>query len=55
MEHTIKKYSQSLRQEVISQVKSALMSKEKAKRNNKNLGKSVVLNWLRDIEKYVTY
>jgi transposase len=52
MERTIKKYSEALKQEVVSQVKSGLMSKEQAKRHYNILGKSAVLNWLRNYEKY---
>ena len=52
MERTIKKYSEALKQEVIRQVKSGLMSKEKAKRHYNISGKSAVLNWLRNYEKY---
>lgn len=52
MERTIKKYSESLKQEVVIQVKCGLMSKEQAKRHYNILGKSAVLNWLRNYEKY---
>jgi transposase-like protein len=52
MERTIKKYSEALKQEVIRQVKNGLMSKEQAKRHYHILGKSAVLNWLRNYEKY---
>lgn len=52
MEQIRKKYSEALKQEVISQVKNGLMSKEEAKRHYNISGKSAVLNWLRNYEKY---